>query len=398
MDMASSRHGGLKKLMGPISISALMFSTYVGPGFASGTQTVSFFLTKGWVGVFWGPVVVGLVSLAINLAMFELNRVYKPENYRQAYNSIYRGKASRLILSNFKDITSIMAVIVSVSTQISAASILFNDLWGLPMVMGTILFSLAILALAIRGASLIRVVGTLLTCCILGVCIYMAITGLGPAWPQAKAFISSRVPPNDFGFTNASAWFFMVMFCSNFVFGYDASIPTSLGVIKTRGDVVLSAVINIVLCTLSTIVFTVIFAAGMPVIAEEPIPTMWAIRNIIGGGRFTQILYAILAISAMLSTGVSLIYAVSDRMEAPLSKIWVKSSALVRKSAVAIFFILLCIFGSTFGIINLVRYGFTYVMAIAVPVLLLPLIVMVPYRLWKDKKRGITPEEVRTIM
>ena len=37
------------KLTAIFSLSSIMFSAYVGPGFASGTQTVSYFNNKGWV-------------------------------------------------------------------------------------------------------------------------------------------------------------------------------------------------------------------------------------------------------------------------------------------------------------------------------------------------------------
>ena len=36
------------------SLCAVMYSAYVGPGFASGTQTVSYFNNKGWIGIFLG--------------------------------------------------------------------------------------------------------------------------------------------------------------------------------------------------------------------------------------------------------------------------------------------------------------------------------------------------------
>ena len=44
-----------------LSLSALMFCSYSGPGFASGTQTMSYFMTKGYIGVFIGPILCGLI-------------------------------------------------------------------------------------------------------------------------------------------------------------------------------------------------------------------------------------------------------------------------------------------------------------------------------------------------
>lgn len=53
------------------SICAVMFSAYVGPGFASGTQTVSYFSNKGWIGVFLGPAIAALLCFVFNLLLFE---------------------------------------------------------------------------------------------------------------------------------------------------------------------------------------------------------------------------------------------------------------------------------------------------------------------------------------
>lgn len=72
------------------SLCAVMFSAYVGPGFASGTQTVTYFNNKGWIGVFLGLAIAGLLCFIFNLLLFEINRIYKPKTYREAYNTIYR--------------------------------------------------------------------------------------------------------------------------------------------------------------------------------------------------------------------------------------------------------------------------------------------------------------------
>ena len=74
------------------SICAVMYSAYVGPGFASGTQTVSYFLNKGYIGVIIGPLAAGVLCFVFNLLLFEINRVYTPKTYREAYNTIYRAK------------------------------------------------------------------------------------------------------------------------------------------------------------------------------------------------------------------------------------------------------------------------------------------------------------------
>ena len=42
-----------------------MYSAYVGPGFASGLQTVSYFLNKGWIGVIVGLLAAGVLCFLL---------------------------------------------------------------------------------------------------------------------------------------------------------------------------------------------------------------------------------------------------------------------------------------------------------------------------------------------
>ena len=78
--MTTTKKSGFASMLASASLGAVMFSSYVGPGFASGTQTVQYFLTKGWIGVFLGLIVCGALALIVNLMTFEFNRVYRPLN------------------------------------------------------------------------------------------------------------------------------------------------------------------------------------------------------------------------------------------------------------------------------------------------------------------------------
>ena len=95
------------------SICAVMYSAYVGPGFASGTQTVSYFLNKGWIGVFIGPLIAGILCFVFNLLLFEINRVYKPNTYREAYNQIYKNKGLQAFFGTFKELQVIVVVLIA---------------------------------------------------------------------------------------------------------------------------------------------------------------------------------------------------------------------------------------------------------------------------------------------
>ena len=380
--------------MAAISLGAVMFSSYVGPGFASGTQTVQYFLTKGWVGVFLGVIVCGILSFIVEYIGTEWIRIRRPEHYRENSDFIYQNnKTLRLIIGTFKDIFSFLTPVMSVAAQISAVSLLLNSLWGVPEKLGAYGYCVVVLVMALFGAKILRLTGSGLTIAILGVTLYIAVTGIPNAWSGMKEFLALRQTPQDYGFSTINAWYIMIIFMGNFLCGSDACVSASRGVILTKKDVLLKAGTNAILCVLSTLVYTVVFAAGMPGITQESLPTLWALQNICGGPKGAQILYAILAISAMLSTGIAVIFGVADRWVKPLGKIMPKVSTLLRKGMVAVLILAICLWGSKFGIIAIIYYGFVYMGKISWPVLVLLPTILIPIRIAHDRKAGLIGED-----
>ena len=379
------------------SLSAIMYSAYVGPGFASGTQTVSYFNNKGWIGVFLGPAVAGLLCFVFNLLLFEINRIYKPESYREAYNTIYRPKGLQLFFGTFKEIQVIVVVLIALSAQISTTAVLLNQLFGLPKIVGTVGFCLLVLLFALWGAGVLRKVGTVLGLAILIICAYVAAICLGNAIPAATEYLSQHISYSTYGYSAPQAWFSMLMIVVFFMNGYEACVPASRGIIETRKDVLTESLMTALLCAVSTMIFTFIFAAGMPDIMNEEIPTLWAINNLSSSGWISKILYVVFAVAAMLSSSVAFIFTVCNRFEPLIQKKWTSSTELSRKFVIAIVFILICTFGSSFGLLNIIKYGYGTFTTIVGPVMLLPLIISVPYRLWKDKKDGILDQNCNLI-
>lgn len=366
-----------------------MYSAYVGPGFASGTQTVAYFNDKGWIGVIIGPLLAGVMCFIFNLLLFEINRVYKPNSYREAYNTIYRPKGLQLFFGTFKEIQVIVVVLIALSAQISTTAILLDQIFGVPQIIGTISFCAVVLLLSLWGAGLLRKVGTVLGIAILLICGYVAVLCIGNAAPAAEAYLAQHISYSEYGFSAPYAWFFMLMIVVFFMNGYEACVPASKGIINTRKDVFIESLVTACLCAFSTMIFTFIFAAGMPEILKEQIPTLWAIDHLSDAGWISRIIYVIFAISAMLSSSVAFIFTVCNRFEPLLKKKWPNSTDFKRKFLIAMIFIVICTFGASYGLLNIIRYGYGTFTLIVGPIMLVPLIISVPYRLWKDRKDGI---------
>lgn len=383
---------GIHRFGGAISIAALMFSAYVGPGFASGTQTTSYFLTKGWIGVFVGPVVVGLLTFLWCFINFEFNRIYKPKNFREQNDMIYKNKVIRFIAGAFLDITSFLQVILVTASMISGASILFQDMWGWPIWVGTVVFAVAILILSLRGTKLVLSVSSILTIAILVVTFYIAVIGIPAAWPAASQWLAERVPSTEFGFSKVYAWYIIVTFINMEIASRNASVTASAESLKTTAESFVASFGSGLLCTVATLVYTVIFAAGMPEIVSESIPTLYALNEIAHAGGIATILYEVIAIAAMLSTGVALLYGAVGRYEVLVKRFVNVSKDLTLKLGISLFFIIASTLMSKFGILAIIGIGYTYMGVIATPITVFLLFVTIPYRIWKDKKNGCYPE------
>lgn len=379
-------------LAGSLGLAALMFSTYVGPGYASGTQTVSFYLTKGSVGVFVAPIVLGIIAFFYCLLTFEFNRIYRPQNYKEQISMIYH----RPILNKFfifmKELTAVGQLIVVVPAMISGAAILLQDFTGLPILAGTIIFAVALIVFTLGGTTLVAKVSGVLTVIIIAIVAYIGIIGIGPTWDRMVAFVEANSQPEDYGFTTAYAWFVMINSVLNYIAGSNAAVPYCLENIHSRMDSFVAAAGNAILCTAATVVCTMLFSAGMPEIAGESLPMVYALQELVGAGTWVQYLYFVIALAAMLSTGVAIIYGMIERWAPVFRQRFMKTSSITTiRVILSSVIIIVCMLMSSIGILTLVNVGYPILMNIGTPLVFLLLLVTIPYRFYKDKKDGRFP-------
>ena len=374
----------------PISLGFLMFATYVGPGFATGAQTVQYFLTKGWIGVWLGPVVVGLISFVWLALAMEVTRVYKVKDYRDLTDKVYKNPVVRTALGLFIDISNIAMVLVVLAAMISGGANVLNTVWGVDMTVGTIIFAAIIFVLCSFFAKFVLKIGDVLTFVILGITLYMAVVGFGPAWEGMLEFVRARTGP--IGFTLLNSWYIIVIFMNNFTNGYIPAIPASNGLLKTRTDAILAAAVSSILCTSGTMVYTIIFAAGMPDVTKEAIPVVWSLRNTIQSSVAAEMIYGVLALAAILSTAVGLLFGMIKRFDGFTKEKLKINSELTRTIIIVTLALIVATLGSSFGIIAIINYGFVISSGLTFPIHRVPFYFAAPYRLYQDKKAGLLDE------
>jgi uncharacterized membrane protein YkvI len=376
---------------GPIALAALMFSVYVGPGFASGTLTVAYFLTKGSIGVFAGPIILGALTFLWCLVTFEFSRVYRPANYRENSDMIYRNRGLRWFLGLYADIVTNAGLVLLIAVMVNGAANLLKSVLGLPMPAGTIIFSVSVLILTMKGVSLVLKAGSVLTVFIIGIIVYIGVVGVYPLWDRITAFAGGHIPPSQFGFSAGSAWLVILGFATSWSCGRPAVVPACPGGLRKRGDVVAASAFMALFMIIGNIIFTMVLSAGMPEVTKEPIPLLYILENVLHVSSVSRFLYFIIALAAMLSTGIGMIYGSEVRFHRKFKKlVRIENDVLVR----LIFNIILitgCVFLSKFGIIAIINKGYVLLTTLAAPLLFYLLYFTIPWRMIRDKKDRIGP-------
>jgi len=382
-------------VVGALSIAALMFSSYVGPGFAAGTQTVAYYLKAGSAGVIWGPLLVGILTFVWCWLTFEFNRIYKPKDYREQSDMIYKNPAVRQVLGIFKDIFSMVQIFLVAAGMISGAAIILEQTFGIPNMAGTFLFGVFMIGFTLKGANLVMKLGNTLTILIIAIIIFIFFISIGICWPAADQFIESGSTAADYGLTTGYAW--VIVFSSIILFtcGANAAVPSCLVTIRSKKDTFLAALGTAVLCGGGTMLCTILFAAGMPHITKESIPMLYLLHDIVHSADWTRYLYVAIAVSAMLSTGVGLLFGISERYQllAARHNIMANKTAFYRRAVIGVIVTLISVAFSRLGILTIVAKGYVAFTLISAPFLIYILFLAVPWRIYKDKQDGTYPEQ-----
>ncbi|MDR1617763.1 MAG: hypothetical protein LBS06_01790 [Treponema sp.] len=304
---------------------------------------------------------------------------------------LYRNPILRQILGLYADLVNILGVVLLIAVMTSGAANLLKSMFGLPMLAGTILFSICALILTMRGIQLVVKAGSVLTVCIIAVIVYIGIIGIGPLWDKITAFAGGNIPPSRFGFSTGSAWVIILCFTISQVCGHPAVIPACLSGLRGHRDVVVASAGVALLTTIGNIIFTMVLSTGMPQVIKEPIPILYILENVLHASSVSRFLYFIIALAAMVSTGVGMIYGIEVRFHRHFKKlVRIENDVLVR----LIFNIILiagCMFLSKFGIIAIINKGYVLITSLAAPLLFYLFFAVIPWRMIRDKKDKAGP-------
>ena len=358
-----------------IGVACVWMGTHFGPGVASGTQILVYWVKYG----IWGAVASVLAMALLGYCIYcsaEFSRIYKTYNYADWTKEVWGVKWIVYLL----DFSFIIVMMTALGGSLNAIGTLMYNQFGLNYWIGVILVIICAALLCAYGAKLVSRASSYmmyLVLAVLAVIIIMALSSgqlhLGEALANINAGRTNGIKPSFLG----ALWSGIIYasFQAN-VIGNISSVSEQL---PNRSTARKAAVIGVCGNSLMLVALTLFFLASTTIqgydvmdTASNPLPFYGVLHAL--GFSGVKLIYVITVFVAVLSTAVGFCFGAIARYSKlyrkPDEKTPLKDAILVAA------LLLLCALASKLGIVKLVSTGYTILGYLNLPLLIFPAIVL----------------------
>lgn len=366
------------KKSGTSAIFALVFvwfTTHFGGGFASGRQVVEYFTSFGWYSIFM-PVLSQLIVGAVLYFAWKYAVEKQLFNYRQWTDSFFYPIQG--IMSNAYEGLYNLTLVTATAVAFATGGATLKAVIGTDYMLNTMMIALALLLLTVFGASVVRKAAAVIAIIIIGGMLVIYIPNIIYTLPQITGNISalrSGAILNDKTLFQAFMQSMKYAGFQSVVFG---AYIVHAKILKDPQDVKKAALwgflLNSGMLVLTSLGILAYYDKG---ILTESIPALFVIRNGVGAAWMVP-LVSVLIILGAVSTGVNLIYGISNRIVQFIgrndSDVVFKQKERKRSLAASLFYVILTWSIAQFGLIPLVAKGYGTIGNIALILLVIPIV------------------------
>lgn len=367
---------------GVFGVASVWFGAHVGGGFATGNQTMNFFVKAGWY-TLWMPIlIIGIIALVYRETML-MARNYKAYDYRTLSKKLYEPYDK--VLSIVFEVCYIIIVLLATGGSIAGAAALFSD-FGLSYNLGVVITGTILFILTIFGANLIRKASTLMTViiviCLTLIC-YIGITA------NSGNFINLTTT----GYATESIW--NALWLGLKYAGFQAivwSIIISVcQPLKTDKDINNTTIVGFILNSVMIVLSCMMLFAWLPGTSGETLPILYICKQL--GQDWLVLVYTFVLLLAFISTGISCVFGAITRFE---NLIKVPENITVKRGLLSLCCMVLSMAISLFGLTAIVQIGYGYTGVLGIFVVIIPVLTVGHMKNKKFKKdhQNVVEEEI----
>lgn len=366
--------------VGAFSLASVWFGAHVGGGFASGSQTMSFFIRYGRYASLFAVISMALVGLTYreNMIMARHYRAYDYHSFGKALFEPYNK-----VLSPVYDICYIMAGLLAVSASIAGAAALLTDIFKISYFFSVAIIGILTLLMSMFGSQIVSRASSVLTILIVVSFFIICIEGISLGSEMLKINLAQPVETTTLWKGAIKALSYAGFQCFAFLGLLGA---TSLTVDDKDCTTVtgIGFVLNAVMIALTVF----LIQAFMPAVAKETLPILAASK--LTGKTYLIIAYSIALFCAFLSTAVAVVYGnitLFTRMAVE------KGSNLANRkkilsSIIGVIIIVISMLVSSFGLTKIIAVGYSYFGYIGIFLVIIPSLTYGHYRNKKFKEKS----------
>lgn len=349
---------------GVFSIASVWFGAHVGGGFASGSQTMSFFIIYGKYAALFAVLSMVLVGLTYRENMI-MARHYNAYDYHSFGKVLFQPYDK--YLAPIYDVCYIMAGMLAVSASIAGAATLLTEIFGITYLISVLIIGILTLLLSMFGSDLVSKASSILTLLIVVSFLIICVQGISKNNTVLIQNLSQPVDGSTFwkGVWKALSYAGFQCFAFLGLLGATSLTKTDEDCTKVTG---LGFLLNGAMIAL-----TVLFIqAYMPDVAKETLPIL-AGTKLLGGG-YLVVIYSIALFSAFLSTAVAVVY--GNIML--FSRLSIEKDLKIAKNKnslsliVGAIIILISMLVSSVGLTKIIAVGYSYFGYIGIFLVILP--------------------------
>ena len=369
-----------------IGVACVWMGTHFGPGVASGTQILVYWVKYGLWGVVASVFAMALLGYSIYCSA-EFSRIYKTYNYADWTKEVWGFKWIVYLL----DFSFIIVMMTALGGSLNAIGTLLFNQFGINYWVGVGMVIVCAALLCAYGAKLVSRASSYmmyLVLAVLAVIIIMAMSSgqlhLGQALENIKAGQVAGIKPSFLG----ALWSGVIY--ASFQANVIGNISSVSGQLPDRSTAKKAAAIGIGGNALMLVALSLFFIASTTISGYDvmdtktnPLPFYGVLHTLGFGG--VKLVYVITVFVAVLSTAVGFCFGAISRYaklyRKPEEKTPLKDAVLVAV------LLLLCALASKLGIVKLVSTGYTILGYLNLPLLIFPAIVLANRKIGKKYLR-----------
>ncbi len=364
-----------KNTISAMQVAAVWFGAHVGGGFATGNQTMNFFVKHGWHSI-WLPLFSVIIIGLVYRESLIVAKNYGTYNYRSWALKMY--EPYEKVFSVIFEIGFLMIVLLGTGGSIAGSAALMGT-FGVNYLIGVIVTGVIFFILTIYGSNLIRKASTLITVLILIFLTIMTAVGIASNSANLTSLISQNYAPSSFGVSIYNALRYA---------GYQAFVIaivlSASDVLKTDDDINRSVGFGVLMNGSMIVLSCLMLLSWTPGVLGKDLPILYICQQL--DSKLLLYSYSIILFLAFVSTGIGCVFGAVARFENIVKK---PKDIIKRRALISMVSMVLSMAISLFGLTKIVSVGYGYVGTIGIFAVIIPCIFGGRIKNYRFKKRQL---------